>query len=318
MPVPGTMIPAPGDHGGDAESVARYLGVDISHILDLSVTLNPFAPDLRNVIREAVDMGYISRYPDACRARCMLAAEIGVDPNLLVLTNGGAEAIALTAKLVGKGYADPPEFSLYERHLPVVDRGGVRFRSNPCNPTGLLAKADEQAGVWDEAFFQMATGSWSRGDHLSGAYVVGSLTKLFACPGLRIGYTIAPDERSAEELRKLQPLWSFGGIESYVVTAVIERSDIVHWAKLLASARDDLAALLASKGFDVRTADAPWVLVEADKGFRERLARVGVLVRDCSNFGMDGIYRVSVCSDSGLERLEMALHSLPAVQDGGR
>jgi len=59
------------------------------------------------------------------------------------------------------------------------------------NPTGLLAGQSETAAVWDEAFYALATGSWTRGDVAAGATVVGSLTKLFACPGLRVGYVLA-------------------------------------------------------------------------------------------------------------------------------
>ncbi|MHB8263767.1 MAG: aminotransferase class I/II-fold pyridoxal phosphate-dependent enzyme [Acidimicrobiales bacterium] len=316
MPV--SCVPAPGDHGGDAASVARSLGLEVPDILDLSVTLNPFAPSLDLVIRAAVDKGYAGRYPDDLPTTYMLADAIGVDPDLLVLTNGGSEAIALVAMVVRNGYVDRPEFSLYERHLPVIDRDGARFRSNPCNPIGILADMDERAGVWDEAFFQMTTGRWSRGDYLSGAYVVGSLTKLFACPGLRMGYAIAPDTASAEKLRRLQPRWSFGGIESYALIAALENCDLADWSKLLSSARDDLAALLSSKGFDVQVADAPWVLVSGSAGLRERLLLSGVLVRDCSNFGMAGTYRISVCSDSMLERLDTALDTAPSRVPSGK
>jgi hypothetical protein len=82
----------------------------------------------------------------------------------------------------------PPEFSLYARHLQALRREAGRWQSNPNNPTGELAAPDAEAAVWDEAFWSLATGTWTRGDADRGAVVVGSLTKLFACPGLRVGY----------------------------------------------------------------------------------------------------------------------------------
>ena len=100
------------------------------------------------------------------------------------------------ASLLGRGWVEEPDFSLYRRAIPVLDPRGPVFRSNPHNPSGVLAAPDEIAGVWDEAFYQLATGSWTRGDSEapSRSIVVGSLTKLLACPGLRAGYVICPDE----------------------------------------------------------------------------------------------------------------------------
>ena len=85
------------------------------------------------------------------------------------------------------GCVDEPDFSLYRRHLR-LDPAGPRWRSNPHNPTGRLAATSEPAAVWDEAFYPLATGS---GPGATARVVVGSLTKLYACPGLRVGYCAA-------------------------------------------------------------------------------------------------------------------------------
>ena len=90
------------------------------------------------------------------------------------------------------------EFSLYARHLaeavdPAEDPAAPRIRSNPNNPTGRLAGAGETAAVWDEAFYPLATGVWTRGDRRrTGGGGLGSLTKVFACPGLRVGLRRTP------------------------------------------------------------------------------------------------------------------------------
>ena len=191
------VAPPPGAHGDDVAQLAGRLGVDVDDLLDLAVSVNPCAPDVAPLVASAAHT--VRHYPDAGPARASLARALGIDPERIVLTNGGAEAIALVAAAHPKGWVDDPDFSLYARHLTSIEAGAPRWRSNPHNPTGRLAPRDERADVWDESFYALATGCWTRGD--AGATVVASLTKLFACPGLRIGYVIAPDAAAATQLQ---------------------------------------------------------------------------------------------------------------------
>jgi histidinol-phosphate/aromatic aminotransferase/cobyric acid decarboxylase-like protein len=291
-------------HGGDGWRVARDHGLDPASVLDLSVSLNPVAPDPRPAVAAAVDA--IARYPDAARATAAFAERVGVDRSRVLLTNGGAEAIALVMCELGSARVDEPEFSLYRRHLRTVVDGGPRVRSNPNNPTGLLAAPEETAAVWDEAFWPLASGTWTRGDADRGAIVVGSLTKLLACPGLRIGYVLASDGEVIERLRQRQPEWSVNGLAVGALPALLEPVDLGAWQRAIARLRDGLYRVLQPYGFATRPSDANWVLVRAP-GLRERLAPHGVVVRDCASFGLDGWMRIAVPDERGLERFDDAL-----------
>ena len=294
------VAPAPGDHGGDGERLAAALGIDVGDVLDLSVSLNPCAPDVVALARRRLDA--LRRYPDAKVATAALASVLGVDAERVILTNGGSEAIALVASEVREGWVEAPDFSLYERHLAAVRRGAGRWRSNPCNPTGELAPARAVAAVWDEAFWPLATGTWSRGD--AGSFVVGSLTKTFSCPGLRAGYVVCPDEAVARRLRARQPEWSVSGLACVLVPDLLAAADLAGWAASIARLRDEMVALLPG---DVVAADAPWVLVRGADDLRERLASRAVLVRDCTSFGLVDTVRIAVPGEQGLERLAAAL-----------
>jgi len=297
--------PAPGAHGGDGARLAAALGLDPDDVVDLSASLNPCAPDVADLA--ARRLSSLRRYPDPTAAARVLAEAIGVDADRLVLTAGGSEAIALVAQELVAGHVEGPEFSLYERHLAAVAPSAGRWRSNPNNPTGALASAGDRAAVWDEAFWPLATGTWTRGDAERGAVVVGSLTKVFACPGLRVGYAVGPTPGFADRLRRRQHLWSVSGLACALVPDLLDRADLPAWRTTVAGLRADLADLLRGAGCEVAAADAPWVLVSPAGDLRDRLAGYGILVRDCASFGLVDTVRIAVPGLLGLERLAAAL-----------
>jgi histidinol-phosphate/aromatic aminotransferase/cobyric acid decarboxylase-like protein len=295
-------------HGGDGPAIAAALGVDPSALLDLSASFNPVAPDPAEVVGKHLDG--LRSYPDARVATEALASALDVAPERVLLTNGGSQAIALVGAALG-GTVDEPDFALYPR--TAVPAGSesqqqrVRWRSNPHNPTGMLADRDERAGVWDEAFYPLATGRWTRGDADGGAVVVGSLTKVFACPGLRLGYVLAPDERLIADLTARQPHWSVNGLASASLPGLLERADLQAWATAIASLRAGLHALLDDHGLDPQPSDANFIMVTRAHGLRTRLATCGVVVRDCASFGLPGCARIAVPDDAGLSRLADSL-----------
>ena len=303
-------VPRPGPHGGDGPAVAAALGLQPASVLDLSVSLNPFAPDAKTLALGHLDA--LTRYPAPERATRALAGAIGIEAERLVLTNGGSEAIALVATELGPGWVQEPDFSLYRRHLPAVVEGAPCWRSNPRNPTGRLAAPDERAAVWDEAFFPLGTGHWTRGD--PGAVVVGSLTKVFACPGLRAGYVLAPDARFADRLRRRQPRWSVNGLAAALIPELLEGAELPAWAAGIATLRGELVEVLRAHGLGTRPSDAPFVLVDGAAGLRHRLALLGVVVRDCASFALTDCVRIAVPGPAGLERLDTALREVEAEE----
>ena len=296
------MIPAPAAHGGDGDRLARALGIAPESVLDLSLSLNPFGPDVAPLAAKHAEA--VRRYPDPSEATAALAAELGVVPERVVLTNGGAEAIALVAAEWPVGSVDAPEFSLYARHLRRCAPGAPRWRSNPNNPTGCLAGPDETADVWDEAFYPLASGEWTRGE---GNVVVGSLTKVFACPGLRLGYIVAPDAETAGAFARRQPEWSVNALACALLPEVLTLADLPRWRDKIAAARADLVEILHTVDLQADPSDANFVLVRHAPGLRAHLARGAVLVRDTGNFGLTDGVRIAVPDAVGLARVEHAL-----------
>jgi histidinol-phosphate/aromatic aminotransferase/cobyric acid decarboxylase-like protein len=233
---------------------------------------------------------------------------MGVEKELLLLTNGGAEAIHLVKAEIG-GRVVEPEFSLHPRH------GGPLWRSNPHNPNGRLAPPGEHAQVWDEAFFALATGQWTRGD--ADAVVVGSLTKLFGCPGLRIGYVLVPAAAAGmiDRCRRRQPEWAVNGMAVSALPDLLATADLAAWSAGVRSLRNQLVDVLRAHGLEPEPSDANWVLVPG-RELRARLAPHGIVVRDCTSFGMPEMVRVAVPTPEGLERLHRVLTVIERAAPG--
>jgi histidinol-phosphate/aromatic aminotransferase/cobyric acid decarboxylase-like protein len=303
------VVPPADAHGGDVAAVAAALGIEPSEILDLSASFNPDAPDLAALAKSQLDS--LSRYPDRTAATVAMAAVLGTTADSVLLTNGGAEAIALVAGDLARAAVAEPEFSLYARHLteavdPAEDPTAPQIRSNPNNPTGRLAAPEDTAAVWDEAFYPLATGAWSRGDVAAGraAVTIGSLTKVFACPGLRVGYVQAGPAVIAR-LAARQPRWALNGLAAALVPELLARADLAAWAAATARRRAALEAAIPG----VEPSDANFALVRVEDGAaaaRSRLARQGVLVRDCTSFGLPGHIRIAVPDEAGLASLVAA------------
>ncbi len=297
-----TAVPPPGPHGGDGDRVAAALGLPPEAVLDLSASLNPFAPDIASLA--TAHLGSLRRYPDVGQAEALVAEGLGLPRHRLVLTAGGAQAIAIVAEHLGAGWVDKPDFSLYARHLRRLDPAAPRWRSDPHNPWGRLAVPGDRAAVWDEAFLPLSAGTWSRARP---GWALGSLTKAFACPGLRLGFAVAPDEPAATALRRSRPAWAVSSLACAVVPDLLERADPRAWTERIARARADLVAVLAARGWTAVAADAPWVLVPGAGGLRDALATQAVVVRDCGSFGLVDHVRIAVPDADGLATLDRAL-----------
>ena len=331
-------------HGGDGDTVARLLNVSNNDVLDLSVSLNPNPPDVVGIAKSHLDS--ISKYPNSSQAREALAEALGVKSSSVILTNGGAEAIAIVAQYLSCGWVEEPEFSLYIRYLARIDESAPRFASNPNNPTGQLASEESRSEVWDEAFFQLASGKWSRKDYESGSIVLGSLTKLLACPGLRIGYIIVQDDKIAYELESRIPIWSINALACAIIPELIENLDLQQVKTCVDRHRSKLIEVLDEFDLPYIRSDANYICVQTPQFnlaqlsniieephyqalraqlnpasgaqlnpasgalFRCLLAGQRVVVRDCTSFGMDDYVRVAVPNEDGLEKFRIALDKI--------
>jgi len=300
-----------GYHGDQAARGAR---------LDLAVNVAAGGPPawLRRRLERAV--GHVSTYPDERDAVAAVAARHGRDAAEVVLVNGAAQAFWLVAHAVAARHAvcvhpsfTEPEVALRAAGRPVervVLPPPYRLRpelvpadadlvvlGNPTNPTGVLHPRERleplcrpgRTTVVDEAFMDFVPGepqSLAGRADLPGLVVVRSLTKLFAVPGLRVGYLLAPPDL-ASVLRAQRSGWSVNTLALAAIHACA--SDRTHAARVAvatAVARTDLLRRLAPRQDLTIAAEARanFVLVRGPTRLATRLAAQGIAVRPCASF----------------------------------
>ena len=112
------------------------------------------------------------------------------------------------------------------------------------------------------------------------------------------------------ELEARQPLWAVGALELALLPELLAGADLVGWSQKIAVLRSELVALLARHGLTPCPSDANFVLCDAPTGFRDKLLAKGIVVRDCTSFGLPTQVRIAVPDSEGIERLSAALDVL--------
>jgi len=118
-----------------------------------------------------------------------------------------------------------------------LERGAdAVFLGRPNSPTGTLIGLEETAAVareckrkdvWcvvDEAFIELADDPRSAATligSIPNLVVLRSLTKIFAIPGLRVGYLVGPTD-FVRKLRDTIEPWSVNGVAEHVALACLE------------------------------------------------------------------------------------------------
>lgn len=291
---------------------------------------------------------------DSRAARAGLAAHLGLPEACVLPTNGGMEAAALAsrtpfpavapqaARLLGRPVIAQPAFQEHARlygggedvrwddlQRADIHPGDVVWLCNPNNPTGkararedmlrLLARA-ERAGarlVVDEAFIDYCPERSVR-DRVTaceGLIVLGSLTKVLAIPGARLGFVAAHPSVIALIENGLTP-WRLNCLAEAVAAALPgHEGDFARIRERNAQRRAILAYALRRMGANVWPSEANFLLCDFGRDMRpavEALRQRNILVRPCGDFyGLnDGFVRLAVRTEDENARLIDALEAL--------
>ncbi len=209
------------------------------------------------------------------------------------------------------------------------------FLGNPNSPTGELMQREEVLDIIatcsehgtllfvDEAFIELSDPKLSVvgiDSESESVFVLRSLTKSFAVPGLRVGFGIAGPTFAAA-LECIRPPWNLNSIAAETATHLLENCHAYLRSSraCIAEERERLQAKLAAMpGLEPRDSDANFLMVNVagtsltSAEFTQRMLQHGILVRDCSSFKLAGTdyIRIAVRARAENDRLLDAMCSV--------
>ena len=308
-------------HGGKVRELRRIFGHDF---LDVSASMNPFVPQ----VPADFSCADLSMYPDDSYAELkeIIGRVFSRDTDEICLGNGSAELIRVYCHTMLRpgdvAQIDPPTFAEYGlsaelsgaavlRAEELGSRGAaVRFLCNPNNPTGRLLSRGAMLGELerccaagtqlfvDEAFMDLSSPEDSITDVCSeNLFVMRSLTKSFAVPGIRFGFGFgSPD--LIQKIETARTPWTINAFaEYYAKLAFAHYHELRASAEKIAAEREWYYSCLAELGLSYERSSVNYILIHLNRNAaavtRSMIDR-GVLVRDCTSFGLPECIRVSV------------------------
>ncbi|NLX49808.1 MAG: histidinol-phosphate aminotransferase family protein [Methanospirillum sp.] len=325
-------IPERAVHGGLRQSEQGEHGW-----LDFSANLNPFPPR----VSWAPDPSCLGHYPDDRYPALKEAAArtFGRPPDEITVGNGSVEVIRsfcmATLAPGDRVRIDGPTFGEYRfaaelagASVTGVDGGAaVRFLCNPNNPTGTLLSRPGISEMLDatpsgtrlfvdEAFIELSDPSASMiGAEDDRVFVMRSMTKAFAVPGLRLGFGFG-DPALVDRCERCRSPWSVNGFAlSFALAALLEYPALEESRARIREERWRLEAGLVALGFEPLPAAANFVCARSPVpvgALFDRLARQRIRVRDCASFGLPGFVRIAVRTRDENRRLLEVLETCSA------
>lgn len=260
----------------------------------------------------------------------------------------GGEVVRIYAN-EDKGFEISAEDIISEIYAHDKEKTDMLFLCNPNNPTGRLLSGREVRRIGDvcekrgirfivdECFLpfcdseEECTVKYDL-EQYKKMCVLRAFTKIYAMPGLRLGYLLTADRELAQGISRVLQPWNTSLPAQMAGIAALEDEDyIIKTRALVGSEREYLMKEISSfEGVDVYESDANFILFRVNIGEVRKNSRIqrsgepmdflykgllerGILIRKCNDFeGLDfdqkkQYYRVAVRNHSENEALIRAM-----------
>lgn len=332
-------------HGGDIYSYPNYI--------DFSANINFLGvPEkVMEAAREALNQVTHYPQPGSGRLRQAIAEMEQVKPEQVICGNGAADVIfsLVLAEKPKRALIPAPTFQEYEQALLSVDcqvevaecsceelleritaDTDMVFFCNPNNPTAVLHERKyltrllekcyetETRLVVDECFldFVKKAEEYTMKKFLqqySQLFIVKAFTKMFAIPGIRLGYGLSSDRALLEQMRHVTQPWNVSVIAQAAGIAATKEDNFIEYTQnAIEVEKQYLLNALKELSVDVYGHAANFIFFKAEKGLDKKLQEYQILIRNCGNFrGLsEEWYRIAVRSREENEILIKALKNI--------
>ncbi len=341
-------------HGNDIHQFENRINADFS----TNVFNNPETEKIIEFLKENVEA--VRNYPDCnCSAlRNKFAGHYNVSDENVLVCNGSTESFYLVAHLFKQqnSVIFTPSFSEYEDACQLYDHN-IEFISNkidfkdasidnkivwlgnPNNPDSkyytrsfmkeFIGLHTSTVFVIDEAYIDLCAKGETIADlvnEFENLIVIKSFTKLYAIPGVRLGFIVTHANR-IQELKKLHMPWAVNVMAQKAGEYILDHLSFTHYKveELLENSRKFQRNMDQLDGFKVTKSSCNYFLVEMENekasDLKDFLLREhGLLIRDASNFRAltNKCFRVA---SQGYEKdlflvqcLQKWYHSIPTLQ----
>ena len=230
--------------------------------------------------------------------------------------------------------SNPDRQGLYELSEMIendrIGNIGLIFIANPSNPEGRLFERKELVGLAkvcgkkgiilavDECFMGFVSDNMhfsllpliaEEPESFENVLVTDAFTKLYAMPGLRLGYLGGGSAALVKRIDSLRQPWLISTPALKAGLAALELTEEEYRLPLadhINKQRRIMKEALEDLGFEVADGQANYLFFTgAIKNLKERLLEKRILIRDCSDyFGLSkGCYRAAVLSEEKNRRL---------------
>ncbi len=203
----------------------------------------------------------------------------------------------------------------------------------PANPSGKLVddrtlaeilKKCSECGTYlilDECFLPFIKDglSISTEDFNESLIIIRSFTKIFAMPGVRLGYCLCGAGELAEKIKKAGAPWQVSSMACKAGIAALEMDEYVKKVRdVVNTERSRLYDVLEKAGAKVVKSDADFILFQSDKLTEEEFLKRGIMIRNCGNFrGLDDTWhRIAVKNSEDNDKLIAAITDIAGGGQG--
>jgi histidinol-phosphate aminotransferase len=265
-------------------------------------------------------------------------------PQLVVAPTFGeyARAITLLGGRVAEYRASTPNYCFDPAAIAAAiynTRPDTVWLCNPNNPTGQQLRREDLALIQsaaadnrsllviDESYRAFISSPDPRPPTpdlqppTNPTVLLRSLTKEHGLAGLRLGYAAAAPEL-IRLLRAVQPAWSVNSLAQVAGVTALQPNVRARQQENLAQLQQHALLLwqkLSTIGYPVLPTSTPYALVQVGQAtqFRRDLLALGLLVRDCTSFGLPEHVRIAGQLPEQNERLVAAMQKKRAA-DGAQ